>query len=43
MPQFAGVEFPYIPDTNGVTLVCDASSNFLTQPVDISKVNPLKV
>ena len=42
--SFAGVEFPYIPDTNGVPvpLVCDASSSFLTQPLDISKVCPLK-
>ena len=33
----AGVEFPYIPETGNVPLVCDASSNFLTRPKDISK------
>lgn len=33
----AGVEFPYIPETGDVPLVCDASSNFLTRPKDISK------
>lgn len=32
-----GVEFPYIPETGDVPLVCDASSNFLTRPKDISK------
>ncbi|XP_046857585.1 phosphoserine aminotransferase-like isoform X2 [Xenia sp. Carnegie-2017] len=32
-----GVEFNFIPETNGVPLVCDMSSNFLTKPVDVSK------
>lgn len=32
-----GVEFPYIPDVKGVTLVCDMSSNFLTRNVDVAK------
>ena len=33
-----GVEFPKIPEVDdGVTLVCDISSNFLTRPVDVSK------
>ncbi|XP_028399449.1 phosphoserine aminotransferase-like [Dendronephthya gigantea] len=32
-----GVEFDFIPETNGVPLVCDMSSNFLTRPVDVSK------
>ena len=32
-----GVEFPYIPETGGIPLVCDASSNFLTRPKDVSK------
>ncbi|KAK3096108.1 hypothetical protein FSP39_023322 [Pinctada imbricata] len=32
-----GVEFPYIPETNGVPLVCDMSSNMLSRPVDVSK------
>lgn len=35
--KLAGVEFPYIPETGEVPLVCDASSNFLTRPKDISK------
>jgi phosphoserine aminotransferase len=35
--SIAGVEFPYIPETGDVPLVCDASSNFLTRPKDISK------
>jgi phosphoserine aminotransferase len=33
-----GVEFPDIPDTNGIPLVCDMSSNILSKPVDVSKV-----
>ncbi|GFO37055.1 phosphoserine aminotransferase [Plakobranchus ocellatus] len=32
-----GVEFQYIPETNGVPLVCDMSSNFLSRPFDVSK------
>ncbi|KAK2156519.1 hypothetical protein LSH36_211g02043 [Paralvinella palmiformis] len=32
-----GVEFHDIPETNGVPLVCDMSSNILSRPVDISK------
>ncbi len=32
-----GVEFPYIPDTKGVPLVADMSSNILSRPVDVSK------
>ena len=32
-----GVEFDFIPETGGVPLVCDMSSNFLTRPVDVSK------
>lgn len=32
-----GVEFPSVPEVNGVTLVCDMSSNFITRHVDISK------
>ncbi|XP_063216791.1 probable phosphoserine aminotransferase isoform X2 [Bacillus rossius redtenbacheri] len=32
-----GIEFPFIPDTKGVPLVCDMSSNFLSHPVDVSK------
>ncbi|XP_031550783.1 phosphoserine aminotransferase-like [Actinia tenebrosa] len=32
-----GVEFDEIPETHGVPLVCDMSSNILTKPVDIKK------
>lgn len=37
----SGVEFHYIPETNGVPLVCDMSSNILSRPVDVSKVRLL--
>ncbi|XP_020782513.1 phosphoserine aminotransferase [Boleophthalmus pectinirostris] len=32
-----GVEYNFIPETNGVILVSDMSSNFLSRPVDVSK------
>lgn len=32
-----GIEFGYIPETNGVPLVADMSSNILTRSLDISK------
>lgn len=32
-----GVEFPSEPDTKGVPLVCDASSDFLARPMDVEK------
>ncbi|XP_067295986.1 phosphoserine aminotransferase [Pseudorasbora parva] len=32
-----GVEFNFIPDTKGVVLVSDMSSNFLSRPIDVSK------
>lgn len=32
-----GVEFPEVPETHGVPLVADMSSNFLSRPVDVSK------
>jgi phosphoserine aminotransferase len=32
-----GVEFPYVPQTNGVALVADMSSNILSRPIDVSK------
>lgn len=32
-----GVEFPYVPDTNGVPLVADMSSTILSRPIDVSK------
>ncbi|MEW6278119.1 MAG: 3-phosphoserine/phosphohydroxythreonine transaminase [Candidatus Eremiobacterota bacterium] len=32
-----GVAFDYDPDTGGVPLVCDASSDFLSRPLDVSR------
>jgi phosphoserine aminotransferase len=32
-----GVEFQFIPDTKGVPLVCDMSSNIFSRPIDVSK------
>ena len=32
-----GVQFPTEPDTGGVPLVCDASSDFLHRPLDVSR------
>ncbi|CAH1155031.1 unnamed protein product [Phaedon cochleariae] len=32
-----GVEFPYIPETNGIPLVSDMSSSIMTKKLDISK------
>jgi phosphoserine aminotransferase len=32
-----GVEFHWVPDTGGVPLVADMSSNILSRPVDVSK------
>ena len=32
-----GLEFSYVPDTFNVPLVCDMSSNLLSQPLDVSK------
>ena len=32
-----GTEWDYIPETGGVPLVCDMSSNILSMPVDVSK------
>lgn len=34
-----GVEFDFVPETNGVPLICDMSSNILSRPVDVSKVS----
>lgn len=33
-----GVEFPFIPETNGVPLVADMSSNMFSRPFDHTKV-----
>lgn len=33
-----GVEFSFIPETHGVPLVADMSSNILSRPFDIKKV-----
>ena len=32
-----GVEFPYVPDTGGVPLAADMSSNILSRPIDVSR------
>ena len=32
-----GVEFPFIPDDQGLPLVCDMSSNILSRPCDVSR------
>jgi phosphoserine aminotransferase len=32
-----GVEFDYIPETNGVPLIADMSSSILSRPLDVSK------
>lgn len=37
--MFPGIEFDYIPETNGIPLVADMSSNILTKPFDVSKVS----
>ncbi|MDZ7689722.1 MAG: 3-phosphoserine/phosphohydroxythreonine transaminase [Balneolaceae bacterium] len=33
----AGTQYPTEPDTNGVPLVCDASSDFLSRSIDVDK------
>lgn len=33
----AGTQFPSEPETNGIPLVCDASSDFLSRPIDASR------
>lgn len=35
-----GVEFDFIPDTKGVPLVADMSSNIMSKRIDVSKVKP---
>lgn len=32
-----GTEWKYIPETNGVPIACDMSSNIMSKPVDVSK------
>ena len=32
-----GTEWKYVPDTGSIPLVCDMSSNILSEPVDVSK------
>lgn len=32
-----GIEFPYDPDFGGTPVVCDASSDILSRPIDVSK------
>lgn len=36
-----GIQFPAEPDTRGVPLVCDASSDFLCRPLDVQKYGVL--
>jgi phosphoserine aminotransferase len=33
----SGVEFGYVPETRGVPLIADMSSNILSRPIDVSK------
>lgn len=33
----AGTQFPKEPETNGIPLICDASSDFLSRPIDASR------
>ena len=33
----AGTQFPEEPETDGIPLVCDASSDFLSKPIDVSR------
>lgn len=33
----AGTQFAKEPETNGIPLVCDASSDFLSKPIDVSR------
>lgn len=33
----AGTQFPKEPETNGIPLVCDASSDFLSKPIDVDR------
>jgi phosphoserine aminotransferase len=37
MSSGPGVEFPSVPETNGVPIIADMSSNFLSRPVDVTK------
>jgi len=32
-----GTEWHYVPETNGIPLVCDMSSNIMSTPIDVSK------
>ena len=35
----SGIEFNEIPETNGVPLICDMSSNIMTRTFDVTKVS----
>lgn len=39
----SGVEFSYIPETNGVPIVTDMSSSIMTRNFDVSKVSFIKL
>ncbi|XP_014678100.1 PREDICTED: phosphoserine aminotransferase-like [Priapulus caudatus] len=32
-----GIEFPFVPESDGPPIVCDMSSNFLSRPIDVTK------
>ena len=32
-----GTEWKYVPETNGVPIIADMSSNILSKPIDVSK------
>jgi len=36
-----GIEFPFVPDSQGLPLIVDMSSNLLSRPVDFSKLDML--
>lgn len=38
-----GIEFQHIPETDGIPLVVDMSSNLFTRPFDITKVSKMKI
>lgn len=37
----SGVEYSFIPDTKGVPLVADMSSNIMSRSIDVSKVSKM--
>lgn len=39
----SGVEFDFVPDTKGVPLVADMSSNIMSRKFDVSKVRIISI